>query len=278
MADKAVIQSGNTAPGDVVACCVEYNGSAYSGWQSQSGVDTVQDSLESALSRVADQQIRVYCAGRTDTGVHASAQWVHFVSPCERGTSAWVRGVNAYLPGDIRILHAANVPADFHARHGALARHYRYIIANTPVASALFRDRATWVREPLDASRMHEAAQALLGEQDFSAFRASSCQSRTAMRCVHRVSVQRDGAMVAIDISANAFLHHMVRNIAGSLIAVGSGRHEAGWVHRLLCEKDRTRAAATAGPQGLYLTGVTYPARFGLPDDLAQQRPFLMRV
>ncbi|MFN2327646.1 MAG: tRNA pseudouridine(38-40) synthase TruA [Chromatocurvus sp.] len=278
MADKAVIHGGNTLPGDVVACCVEYNGSGYSGWQSQSGVDTIQDSLESALSRVADQQLRVYCAGRTDTGVHAAAQWVHFVSPCERALNAWVRGVNAYLPSDIRILYAANVPADFHARHSALARHYRYIIANTPVASALFRDRTTWVRESLDASRMHEAAQALLGEQDFSAFRAASCQSPTAMRCVYRVSVKRDGALVAIDISANAFLHHMVRNIAGSLIAIGSGRHETGWVGRLLREKDRTRAAATSGPQGLYLMGVAYPAHFGLPDDLAQQRPLLMRV
>lgn len=278
MADKPVSQGGNTFPGDVVACCVEYSGNGYSGWQSQVGVNTVQDSLEAALSRVADQPLSVYCAGRTDTGVHATAQWVHFVAPCKRRISAWVRGVNAYLPDDIRILHAATVPTDFHARHSALARHYRYIIANTPVASALFRDRTTWVREPLDAPSMHEAAQALLGEQDFSAFRAASCQSRTSMRCVHCVSVQREGALVAIDISANAFLHHMVRNIAGSLIAVGSGRHDTGWVERLLRDKDRTRAAATAGPQGLYLTGVTYPAHFGLPDDLAQQRPLFMRV
>lgn len=256
---------------------MEYDGSAYSGWQSQSGVDTVQDSLEKALSRVANQALRVHCAGRTDTGVHAAAQWVHFLSPCERGSSAWVRGGNAYLPEDIRVLHAVTVPADFHARHSALARHYRYVIANIPVGSALYRDRTTWVREPLDVARMHEAAQVLLGEQDFSAFRAASCQSRTAMRCVHRVSVQRSGSLVAIDISANAFLHHMVRNIAGTLIAVGAGRHDIGWVGELLRARDRTRAAATAGPQGLYLTGVTYPARFKLPDALTQERPLLLR-
>ncbi|TCO75671.1 tRNA pseudouridine(38-40) synthase TruA [Chromatocurvus halotolerans] len=278
MADNLFSQRSATAAGDIVACCVEYDGSGYSGWQSQSGVATVQDSLENALSRVANQPLRVHCAGRTDTGVHAAAQWIHFVAPCERGSGAWVRGGNANLPGDIRLLHAATVATDFHARHSALARHYRYIIANTPVASALYRDRATWIREPLDAPRMHEAAQVLVGEQDFSAFRAASCQSRTAMRCVHRVSVRRSGPLVAIDISANAFLHHMVRNIAGTLVAVGSGRHNVAWVGSLLRDRDRTRAAATAGPQGLYLTGVTYPERFALPQDPAQDRPLLLHA
>jgi len=277
LADNSVSTCSATAAGDIVACCVEYNGSSYSGWQSQSGVATVQDALESALSRVANQPLRVHCAGRTDTGVHAAAQWVHFVAPCERGSGAWVRGGNANLPGDIRLLYATTVAEDFHARHSALARHYRYIIANMPVASALYRDRVTWIRQPLDAPRMHEAAQVLLGEQDFSAFRAASCQSRTAMRCVHRISVQRTGPLVAIDISANAFLHHMVRNIAGTLIAVGSGRHDVAWVDRLLRRKDRTLAAATAGPQGLYLTGVTYPERFALPQDPARERALLLQ-
>lgn len=276
MADKPVNKSTDTLPGDTVACCVQYDGSAYSGWQSQSGVKTVQDAVEAALSRVANESLRVYCAGRTDTGVHATAQWIHFASPCERGSGAWVRGGNAYLPDDIRLVHTATVAADFHARHSAVARHYRYIITNTAVRSALNRNLTTWVREPLEAARMHEAAQALLGEQDFSAFRASSCQSLTAMRCVKHVSVQRSGSLIAIDISANAFLHHMVRNIAGTLIAVGSGRQDIGWVDRLLRGRDRTRAAATAAPQGLYLTGVSYPGRFGLPDDLMHQSPLLL--
>lgn len=276
MADAAAVPGASPAlPGTLIACCIEYDGSGYSGWQSQRGVGTVQDTLEQALSVVADQAVRVHCAGRTDSGVHAAAQWVHFPAPCKRSLGAWVRGGNANLPRDIRILHAVAVPPDFHARHSALARHYRYIIANTPVPSALCRDRATWVREPLDAARMHGSAQALLGERDFSAFRAASCQSRTPMRCVHQVSVRRSGSLVALDISANAFLHHMVRNIAGSLIAVGVGKREPDWIAALLHCRDRTRAAATAPPDGLYLTGVTYPAHFGLPDNPAADRPLL---
>jgi len=258
-----------------IACCIEYDGNAFAGWQSQRGVATVQDAVEGALSTVADCRVRVHCAGRTDSGVHAVAQWIHFVSPRARDTSAWLRGGNANLPPDVRILHAAPVPGAFHARHSALARHYRYIIANTPVASALFRGHAAWVREPLDVDRMRAAVRDLPGERDFSAFRAASCQSRTPMRCVHRVDVRRSGSLLAIDISANAFLHHMVRNIAGALIAVGAGRRDPAWINELLVGRDRRRAAATASPAGLYLRGVSYPAHFGLPDNPGADRPLL---
>lgn len=278
MAESALPANDAAPSGSLIACCVEYNGSAYSGWQSQRGAATVQDALEAALSRVADETVRVHCAGRTDTGVHAVAQWVHFRQPCARSPRAWVLGGNANLPEDVRLLHAVPVSSDFHARHSASARHYRYIIANTPIASALCRGQATWIREPLDAGVMHRAAQALLGERDFSAFRAASCQSRTPMRCVQRVAVQRSGCLLAIDISANAFLHHMVRNIAGALIAVGAGRREAAWIGELLRGRDRTLAAATAPPDGLYLTGVTYPAHFGLPENPAGNRPLLFGV
>ncbi|MFN2289309.1 MAG: tRNA pseudouridine(38-40) synthase TruA [Chromatocurvus sp.] len=271
------MRNGESAAAPVarIACCLEYSGSAYSGWQSQRGVRTVQDALEHALSSVADAPVRVHCAGRTDTGVHAAGQWIHFAPSRERDVGAWVRGGNANLPHDIRLLHAAAVTEQFHARHSATARHYRYIIANTPVASALCRGQVTWVRQPLDAQRMHRAAQALLGERDFSAFRAASCQSRTAMRCIHRVSVRRAGALLAIDVSANAFLHHMVRNIAGALIAVGIGRRHIDWIGELLRGRDRTRSAATAAPDGLYLVGVTYPGHFGLPESIAADRPLL---
>ncbi len=277
---SALVDTGHDAAaapprGAKIACCVEYDGSAYAGWQSQRGVSTVQATLETALAAVASQPVRVHCAGRTDAGVHALCQWVHFEQPCSRSTRAWVRGGNANLPGDVRLLDALAVSPDFHARFSARARHYRYIIINTPVASALCRGQATWIREPLDASRMHNAAQVLLGEQDFSAFRAASCQSPTAMRCVHRVAVRREGRLLAIDISANAFLHHMVRNIAGALIKVGAGKRDPEWVGALLRCRDRTRAAATAPPSGLYLAGVTYPTRFGLPADPAANRPFL---
>jgi tRNA pseudouridine38-40 synthase len=262
-------------PEQRIALCVEYDGGAFSGWQSQSGVDTVQDALEAALGRVADHDMRVHCAGRTDTGVHALQQWVHFDAPTSRSLKAWVLGSNAHLPLSVRVVHALPVSVDFHARHSALARRYRYLIANTEIASALCHGRATWCRAPLDAGRMHRAAQSLLGEQDFSAFRAASCQSSTPMRCVSAVAVSRAGPLVAIDITANAFLHHMVRNIAGSLMAVGAGRREESWIAELMSTRDRTLAAATAPPDGLYLWSVTYPAQYGIPADLADRRAAL---
>jgi tRNA pseudouridine38-40 synthase len=254
-------------PGSRVACRIEYNGSLFNGWQSQPhlNVTTVQQTLEAALACVANQPLRVHCAGRTDTGVHGVGQVIHFDDPVGRSCKNWVYGTNANLPPSVRVHWAVPVPGDFHARFAALSRRYRYVIANTPVRPALLAGQVTWQRRPLNAARMHEAAQALLGEQDFSAFQAASCQSATPMRNVQRVAVERFGDLVAIDIQANAFLHHMVRNIAGSLMAVGDGRQSSGWISELLAGRDRTVAAETAPPDGLYLVAVAYPEQFKLP-------------
>lgn len=253
--------------GSRIACRVEYDGSCYNGWQSQphAGVLTVQDLLEQALAVVADNPLRVQCAGRTDTGVHGFGQIVHFDPPVARSPKAWVLGVNANLPPQIRLHWAQAVPEAFHARFSAVARRYRYIIANTPVRPALLSGQLSWQRRPLDEQRMHRAAQHLLGERDFSAFRAASCQSSTPMRNVSEVSVSRSGELIVVDIKANAFLHHMVRNIVGSLLTVGAGREEPAWIASLLAGRDRTAAADTASADGLYLVDVEYPASFGLP-------------
>lgn len=253
--------------GSRVACRIEYNGSQYNGWQAQPhlNVTTVQDRLEQALGIVADSPIRVHCAGRTDTGVHAFSQIVHFDTPAVRSSKSWVLGSNANLPHDIRVHWALPVVADFHARFSALARRYRYVIANTPVRPALLGGQVTWLRRPLDDQLMHGQAQCLLGERDFSAFRAASCQSTTPMREVHSIDVSRLGELVIVDVKANAFLHHMVRNIVGSLVAVGDGRFGTGWIEELLQAGDRTLAADTAPPDGLYLVDVEYPGSFKLP-------------
>ncbi len=254
-------------PGTRFACRIEYDGRRFNGWQIQPHLDviTVQGELETALSAVAAAPIRVHCAGRTDTGVHGHGQVVHFDAPVARSPRNWVLGTNANLPPDIRVHWAVVVDPAFHARFSAHCRSYRYIIANTPVRPAFAVGQLTWHRYPLDAGRMHEAAQSLLGERDFSAFRAAACQSSTPMRDVQSLQVQRRGDLVIIDIRANAFLHHMVRNIAGSLMAVGSGRREVGWIERLMQGRDRTAAADTAAPDGLYLVDVGYPDSFGLP-------------
>ncbi len=249
------------------ACCLEYDGSSYNGWQSQphEGVSTVQDVFEAALATIAAAPVRVHCAGRTDTGVHAVAQIIHFDSPVPRACRAWTRGVNTALPPDVRVHWATPVAPDFHARFSATARRYRYLVANVPARPALLRNLVTWHRRPLDAQRMQRAARALVGEQDFSAFRAASCQSNSPMRNVMSVNVTRQGDFIEIDILANAFLHHMVRNIAGSLLAVGDGRAQEDWIRELLDGRDRTRAADTAPPTGLYLAEIVYPAQFDLP-------------
>jgi tRNA pseudouridine38-40 synthase len=264
-------------PGQRVVLCVEYDGSPYAGWQAQPqlpGVDTVQETLEAALTSVANVPLlRTHCAGRTDAGVHALAQWVHFDAPVSRGLKAWVVGVNAQLPPAVRVVAARPVPEDFHARHSALARSYEYLIANTPTAPALLAGRALWVRQPLDETAMDRAVQALLGERDFSAFRAASCQSRTPMRFLGRARVSRHGHFVQVHLTANAFLHHMVRNIVGSLLPVGLGERPESWPGQLLEDGDRRLAGPTAGPSGLYLSRVVYPEAFGLPD--ADYPPFL---
>lgn len=255
------------AAGTRIACRIEYDGSRYSGWQSQPhlSVNTVQETLEQGLCAVASIPVRVQCAGRTDTGVHGFAQVVHFDAPVARSPKAWVLGVNANMPPDVRVHWAIAVPPDFHARFSALARRYRYVIANTPVRPALLGGQVSWQRRPLDELLMHEAGQCLLGENDFSAFRAAACQSSGPMRNVRSLAVSRKGDLVVVDIKANAFLHHMVRNIVGSLMAVGTGREKPPWIAQLLAGRDRTIAAETAPAAGLYLVEVEYPARYELP-------------
>ncbi len=254
-------------PGDRVALALSYDGSAYRGWQSQRKpqVDTVQEVLQTCLSRIADAPVTVQCAGRTDAGVHASHQLVHFDTPAARDEKAWVMGGNTQLPRDIAVHWARPVPRTFHARFSATARRYRYLILNTPARSALLSSGVTWESRPLDAGRMHAAAQALVGERDFTSYRAVACQSRTPMRNVHFIDVTRRGDLVVIDIQANAFLHHMVRNIAGVLMTIGSGREPVEWAGQVLAARDRTAGAATAPPYGLYLVDILYPAAFGLP-------------
>jgi tRNA pseudouridine38-40 synthase len=247
-----------------IALMVEYDGSQYHGWQAQTDLHTVQQMLEQALSKVAAEEVHVVCAGRTDTGVHATHQMVHFDCASERPIRAWIYGVNSFLPKDICVKWGREMPDDFHARYSALSRRYRYVIYNAPIRPALLRSNVTWQYRPLDHRLMQDASQCLLGEQDFTSFRSIECQSRTPMRHVHSVQVVRHGDFVIIDISANAFLHHMVRNIAGVLIAVGSGRQTVSWVAEVLAAKDRRRGAETAPPYGLYLVGVVYPETFSV--------------
>jgi len=225
----------------------------------------VQDVLESGVAAIAGETISVMGAGRTDRGVHARGQVAHFDSGASRPESAWVRGVNAFLPDSIAVLWARPVPDDFHARFSATARTYRYVLVNRPVRPALAAHHAGWHHVPLDAAKMHEAAQVLVGEHDFSAFRAAECQAKSPMRRVHSVSVARSGDQLDFVIRANAFLHHMVRNIVGSLVYVGAGRQPVAWISQLLEMRDRTKAAPTFGAEGLYLERVEYDARWGLP-------------
>lgn len=226
----------------------------------------MQQSVEAALARVADRPVTVHCAGRTDAGVHALAQVCHFEAPVERPLRAWTFGVNSHLPPAVAVHWAGAMPADFHARHSARARSYRYTILNRPTRPALEADRVAWVREPLDADAMDEAARHLVGEHDFDSFRAAGCQARHAVREVLAIGVRREGVRVALEITANAFVHNMVRIIAGSLIEVGRGDRPPGWIAELLAARDRTRGGATAPPGGLVFLAPTYPTRFGVPD------------
>ncbi|MER2492558.1 tRNA pseudouridine(38-40) synthase TruA [Catenovulum sediminis] len=249
-----------------IALGIEYDGAAYSGWQRQSHIQSVQARLETALSKIADSPIAVTCAGRTDAGVHATGQIVHFNCPTSRKLSAWTLGANANLPDDIAVRWAVEVAEEFDARFSATARRYRYIIFNSRIRAGIFKQGVTQFYEPLDEIKMHQAAQTLIGEQDFTAFRASHCQSNTPFRNIHQVTVSRKGRYVIVDITANAFLHHMVRNIVGSLMEIGRGQQAINWIAELLEQKDRTLAAATAKPNGLYLVKVFYPEKFGIPE------------
>jgi tRNA pseudouridine38-40 synthase len=244
---------------------VEYDGSQFSGWQYQPGLTTVQESLERALSQVADERVSCVAAGRTDAGVHAAGQVAHFDTVAMRLERGWRLGANSNLPPSVSVAWVREVPAHFHARYSALARSYRYCIFNRDSRSALVANRATWTHRPLDAARMHAAAQALLGEHDFSSFRAIECQAKSPVRNLTAISVERRGPWITIDVSANAFLHHMVRNIAGLLISVGCGDSAPERVAIVLEARDRKQSAATAPPEGLYLAAVRYPAEFGLP-------------
>jgi tRNA pseudouridine38-40 synthase len=251
-----------------IALGIEYDGTAYQGWQRLSHGPTLQAAVEAAVSSVADHPVRVTCAGRTDAGVHARCQVVHFDSDSARTPRGWTLGCSARLPSDIAVIWATAVADSFHARFSAVRRAYRYAILNRPVRPALEARFLAWERQPLDAKRMHDAAQVLLGEQDFSAFRSLACQAPHARRTLHRLDVARHGEQVVIEVEANAFLHHMVRNIAGTLLAVGRGEQDAAWVAEVLAGGDRTRAGATAEARGLTFLGPRYPAGCGLPADL----------
>jgi tRNA pseudouridine38-40 synthase len=247
------------------AAGLEYDGHAYSGWQFQPGLATVQGAVQGALSRVADSPIECVCAGRTDAGVHASGQVIHFDSEALRTERAWRLGANTYLPADVSVVWVREVPEHFHARYSATARSYRYLILNRDSRPGLAAGRATWERRPLDAARMHDSAQVLVGEHDFSAFRAIECQAKSPMRRIERIAVTREDEWVQLEVTANAFLHHMVRNITGLLLSVGHGESPPARVPEVLASRDRRCNAATAPPDGLYLAEVRYSAEFALP-------------
>lgn len=248
-----------------IALGIEYDGSRFCGWQSQLSGCGVQDTLESALSEIAGEPIRVITAGRTDTGVHALHQIVHFDTTATRPDTAWVRGANAFLPASVSVLWARPVDAEFHARFSAISRRYVYLLLNHPVRPALLSGRAGWFHAPLDVEAMQAGAQYLLGEHDFSAFRAAECQAKSPVKQMQRIEISRRGDCILFDITANAFLHHMVRNLVGSLVYVGKGNHAPGWINELLAGCDRSRAAPTFAPDGLYLASIGYEQKWNMP-------------
>jgi tRNA pseudouridine38-40 synthase len=250
-----------------LALGLEYDGSRFLGWQVQAQEPTVQACVEQALSAVADHQVSVTASGRTDAGVHAIEQVLHFDTDARREERSWILGMNSHLSGGISGLWVRTVTEDFHARFSAVSRRYRYVILNRQVRPALDADRVTWCRQPLDAEKMNQAAQSLKGEHDFTSFRAAACQARHPVREIHEISVRRSGAYVILDITANAFLYHMVRNIAGSLIAVGKGEQPPEWINRVLSACDRNLADVTAAAQGLYFVKAKYPGADGSNPD-----------
>lgn len=242
-----------------IALGIEYDGSDFHGWQTQRSLNTVQGCLDAALSSIANEEIITHCAGRTDTGVHALGQVVHFETDAVRPLRAFTAGTNTLLPRTISVHWAKAMEGAFHARFSALARRYNYLIYNHKTHSALFSKRATWINRPLDINRMQVASEHLIGEHDFSSFRGAHCESKTPMRNVHEINIHRQGLFIVIEVQANAFLHHMVRNIVGSLIRIGLGFESTDWLLKVLKQKDRKAAAETAPPQGLYLSRVIYP-------------------
>lgn len=256
-----------TAPAAVrLALGVAYRGQAYHGWQSQPDGKTVQDALEAALSAFADGPVRTVCAGRTDTGVHALNQVVHLDTPLRREPFSWVRGTNRYLPADIAVQWCQPVAEGFHARNSARGRRYRFVVLESAVRPSLEHGLVGWVFRPLDGEAMRAAAACLIGEHDFSAFRAADCQSPTPVKTLRALEISRRGAYWRFDFDASAFLHHMVRNVLGCLVAVGSGRQPPGWMAEVLAGRSRDAAAPTFPPDGLYFTGPYYDADWGLPE------------
>lgn len=249
-----------------LALGVEYDGSEFHGWQLQENLRSVQSCLESAFSKIAEEPIKIFCAGRTDAKVHATHQVIHFDTQAVRPMRAWTLGSNNLLPPSISVQWAEEVDSEFHARFSALAREYCYIIFNHSIRSSLLTKKVTWYHPHLDVSLMQEASQYLIGEHDFTSFRSAQCESKTPMRNIHRINVMRQHAIVMIQIQANAFLHHMVRNIVGTLLLVGTGREEPAWLQEVLKSKDRRLAGMTASPEGLYLTNVVYPNCFNIPE------------
>jgi tRNA pseudouridine38-40 synthase len=256
-----------------IALGIEYDGSRFLGWQTQPGGGTVQDALESALSGIADDPVSVTCAGRTDRGVHALTQVVHFDTLAERPDSAWVRGVNALLPEAVAVLWARRVPQEFHARYAARSRSYRYLLVNRRVRPALAARYAGWYHAPLELAPMREAAAQLLGEHDFSAFRAAECQAKSPVRTLQAIGIERYGERIEFSLRANAWLQHMVRNIVGTLVYVGAGKQPPAWARAVLDSRERARAAPTFAPEGLYLEAVEYEAKWELPAAGQAARP-----
>jgi tRNA pseudouridine38-40 synthase len=250
---------------DRIALAIEYDGSDFQGWQRQKNTASIQQTLETALSQIAAAPINTICAGRTDAGVHATAQVVHFESAIHRDTRAWVFGTNTLLPKSIRVLWARSVSPDFNARRSAIGRRYCYVIYNHPLRPSLFRQYVSWYYTKLDIQKMIEASKYWLGEQDFSSFRAAGCQSHTPIRSVYAIQITRVNEQIILDFFANAFLHHMVRNMVGVLVKIGSGLKTPLWAKEVLNAHNRKAAGITASPTGLYLVEVQYPLRFNLP-------------
>lgn len=242
-----------------IAAGIEYDGSQYHGWQAQKGLRTIQQVIETALSKIADCPVKIICAGRTDTGVHATNQVIHFDTLANRNIRSWIFGVNSLLPKDICIRWAKEVPETFNARFSALSRRYKYVVYNNSIRTALCRSNVTWQYQLLDTSLMHEAAQYLLGEHNFTSYRSVECQSKTPMRNIHKIDVKRSGDLAILDVVANAFLHHMIRNIMGVLLTIGVGKKSPSWSREVLEAKNRSMGAETAPPYGLYLVNVYYP-------------------
>ena len=252
-----------------IALGITYSGSAYEGWQSQLSGNTVQDKLESALARFSAQPMRVMCAGRTDAGVHGLMQVVHFDTALQRETASWVRGTNAFLPKDIAVQWAQVVPDEFHSRGSAIARRYAYVVLESPVRPSVEAGRVGWVYRTLNRAAMQQAAGYLIGEHDFSAFRAAQCQAKSPIKTIRRIEISQRAATGSnywrFEFEANAFLHHMIRNIMGCLVAIGQGKHSPEWLAEVLAARRRDAAAPTFSPDGLYFLGPVYEERFGLP-------------